>query len=396
MSDVVIVTPSAAGLLNHSIALALCLEAGGLSALLVSGSEARPHLEHIGAPIRFRCLESHSISFNRREVARMSHIQQVTDPAWCEASARELLEVVDQEQPRLLIAKNSPQVPLVSAMSKLPWAAYLTGGPMHLDASRNPIAAKIGKEALGHIQELSRKLAGISIFETPDDLVLSPHMNLIRGTPSLFPTEAQPLATNSRPFLWAGALTFDGCSAENGSAGPEYTSEIFLTFGTVCFDEQLYRRVMGALSPLPRSCAITSMHVPLESILSAEFPDASHIVTARYVPNELALRHAHVVIHHGGVGTSLAAVLAGVPQLVCPLNTSTSCQEYHADNLAEHGVARTIRPHEINPDSMRGLLDELSSPAVRDSAQRLARSTRAEHDLHSSNLAYKLMETMYV
>jgi UDP:flavonoid glycosyltransferase YjiC (YdhE family) len=75
------------------------------------------------------------------------------------------------------------------------------------------------------------------------------------------------------------------------------------------------------------------------------------VFVARYVPHSQVFPHASVVVHHGGIGTTAQALLAGKPQVVVPhfadqfdnakrlerlrVATSVPCQKYRVDRAAE-------------------------------------------------------------
>jgi UDP:flavonoid glycosyltransferase YjiC (YdhE family) len=63
------------------------------------------------------------------------------------------------------------------------------------------------------------------------------------------------------------------------------------------------------------------------------------MIAVDYAPYEQLLPHAAVVVHHGGVGTTSQALLAGVPTLIVPFAFDQSDNAEHARRL---GTSRTI------------------------------------------------------
>jgi hypothetical protein len=55
-----------------------------------------------------------------------------------------------------------------------------------------------------------------------------------------------------------------------------------------------------------------------------------------YVPLRQLLPRSSAILHHGGIGTVAAALAAGIPQLIAPLNFDNP---YHGARIAELGVA---------------------------------------------------------
>jgi UDP:flavonoid glycosyltransferase YjiC (YdhE family) len=58
------------------------------------------------------------------------------------------------------------------------------------------------------------------------------------------------------------------------------------------------------------------------------------------------------IVHHGGFGTALAALAAGVPQLLVPQGAD---QFYNSAVLTWRGVASSCRPDEVHSDLLRAL-----------------------------------------
>ncbi|HTU18473.1 MAG TPA: glycosyltransferase [Gemmataceae bacterium] len=59
-----------------------------------------------------------------------------------------------------------------------------------------------------------------------------------------------------------------------------------------------------------------------------------------YVPHSLLLPRASALVHHGGIGTSLQALAAGIPQLIVPIFLD---QPDNGRRLERLGVAATVR-----------------------------------------------------
>jgi UDP:flavonoid glycosyltransferase YjiC (YdhE family) len=91
---------------------------------------------------------------------------------------------------------------------------------------------------------------------------------------------------------------------------------------------------------------------------------------AGFVPQAEVLRRAALVVHHGGTGTVLGTLAAGLPQLVLPQGAD---QFVNADALAAAGAGGKLVGPEITADAIaeraRHLLDD---PAVREVAGKVA------------------------
>jgi UDP:flavonoid glycosyltransferase YjiC (YdhE family) len=96
-------------------------------------------------------------------------------------------------------------------------------------------------------------------------------------------------------------------------------------------------------------------------------------VTVRaWVPQAELLPHVDVVVHHGGSGTTLGALAAGVPQLVLPQGAD---QFANAEALAGSGAAVRLLPGEAGADAIA----DRAGMLLRDSGHRdAARAVAAE------------------
>ncbi|HEY1919435.1 MAG TPA: glycosyltransferase [Streptosporangiaceae bacterium] len=74
------------------------------------------------------------------------------------------------------------------------------------------------------------------------------------------------------------------------------------------------------------------------------------------------------VVHHGGAGTTTAAALAGVPQVVIP---QAYDQPYWAQRVTELGIGATCPPGTPDTSSLAEALDQVLQPSVAARAQAL-------------------------
>lgn len=104
--------------------------------------------------------------------------------------------------------------------------------------------------------------------------------------------------------------------------------------------------------------------------------DRVHVVTE--APHGALFPRVRAVIHHGGAGTTGAAVRAGVPQVVCPF---VADQPFWAERVRRLGVAaRAVPQRRLTVDRLAGALDEvLGDPGIGPRARALAEQVRTEH-----------------
>jgi UDP:flavonoid glycosyltransferase YjiC (YdhE family) len=86
-----------------------------------------------------------------------------------------------------------------------------------------------------------------------------------------------------------------------------------------------------------------------------------------WTPLHPLLASCAAVVHHGGSGTTMTALSAGVPQLVLPHGAD---QFVNADLVARHGVGRQSEPEEVDSEVLSAVLRDRS---VRDAAAATAR-----------------------
>jgi hypothetical protein len=77
-----------------------------------------------------------------------------------------------------------------------------------------------------------------------------------------------------------------------------------------------------------------------------------------YVPQHLVLPHCAGVISHGGSGTALGALAAGLPQLCLPRGAD---QFLNADAIASSGAGLALNPPEVTVEAVRVDLERLLS-----------------------------------
>jgi UDP:flavonoid glycosyltransferase YjiC (YdhE family) len=83
-----------------------------------------------------------------------------------------------------------------------------------------------------------------------------------------------------------------------------------------------------------------------------------------------------VIVHHGGAGTTAAALRAGVPQVVVP---HAADQPYWGRRMADLGVAADPNARkDLTPARLQRALERALSPGAREAAYRLGERVRAE------------------
>jgi UDP:flavonoid glycosyltransferase YjiC (YdhE family) len=208
-----------------------------------------------------------------------------------------------------------------------------------------------------------------------DELRASPY--LTRFPASLDPSPFQGTVRFSEPTGTPGALP-DWWA---GAQGPL----IYVTFGTVLgymsIAADVYRMVLAAVKDTHARVLLT-VGRRFDRALLGSVP--GQVRVEAWIDQAEVLRHADLVVCHGGSGTALGALAAGVPLVLVPLFAD---QFENARRIAATGAGLGV---EHAPDSARGSrrpIDARAAPRVTDSIhavledasfRRRARSIAAE------------------
>jgi UDP:flavonoid glycosyltransferase YjiC (YdhE family) len=163
--------------------------------------------------------------------------------------------------------------------------------------------------------------------------------------------------------------------------GREDQPLVYVTFGSVAgqFPQALpvYGVAMRAVADLPVRVLLTvGNDLDLGALPSV--PDNVHV--ERWVPQQDVLGHAAMGVVHGGSGSTLGAIAAGVPLVVVPLFAD---QPQNARRVAEVGAGLSVEPDREAPDLTTGPLHDaietvLADPSYGERARALAEELRAQ------------------
>jgi UDP:flavonoid glycosyltransferase YjiC (YdhE family) len=156
---------------------------------------------------------------------------------------------------------------------------------------------------------------------------------------------------------------------------------VYVTFGSVAgqFPQALpvYGLAMRAVEDLPVRVLLTvGRDLDLDALPSA--PD--NVRVERWVPQQDVLGHASAAVVHGGSGSTLGAIAAGVPLVVVPLFAD---QPQNAARVAEVGAGVAVVPDREAPEAALSPLREAIVELLRDESYReraaaLAAESRAQ------------------
>ena len=144
-----------------------------------------------------------------------------------------------------------------------------------------------------------------------------------------------------------------------------------VSFGTVLPTDghfpDLYRRVVDALAGVPARVLVTvGRHANPAEL--GPLPPNVHV--ERWVAQASVMPHAAAMVAHGGAGTTLAALAAGVPLVLLPLSAD---QPINARRVAELGAGLSLDGGAAGvPRLAAALARVLEAPEYRTAARRVA------------------------
>jgi UDP:flavonoid glycosyltransferase YjiC (YdhE family) len=159
---------------------------------------------------------------------------------------------------------------------------------------------------------------------------------------------------------------------------------VYVTFGSVAggmaMTAEVYRAALAAVADLPVPVVLT---VGRDADPASFGPVPAHVRVERWVDQAEVLATASAVVCHGGGGSTLGALAAGVPLVVVPLFAED--QHVNARRVAAVGAGVAA-----DPSSIRTALDTvLTEPSYRAAAAAVAEELAAQPstDLAASALA---------
>jgi UDP:flavonoid glycosyltransferase YjiC (YdhE family) len=197
-------------------------------------------------------------------------------------------------------------------------------------------------EALSRINEpLARLRWELNVREQAHDpryLTLSPR-SLDSGRPGAVRFRAPAERVEALPAWWP--------------ALPD-ASLVYVSFGSAAagngYYPKLYRETVDGLASLDVRVLLT---LGIEVDPAALGPVPANVHVERWVPQARVMPEAAAMIGHGGSGSTLAALAAGVPLGVLPLFAD---QAHNARRVAELGAG--LHLERVTPESVRALLDD--------------------------------------
>lgn len=158
-----------------------------------------------------------------------------------------------------------------------------------------------------------------------------------------------------------------------GGLGTSGDPFVYLTLGTALGSADNLRTVIDGLRPLGVPVLVaTGFRIQPGEL--GELPD--NVIAAPWLPQSEVLAHASLVVQHGGSGTTLATLAAGLPQLIVPQGADGPANGQALKHAGAGDVVFELSAEAITDSARRILADE----SYRDGARKIAAEIAAMPD----------------
>ncbi len=262
------------------------------------------------------------------------------------ATTATMLEVLGSERADLLVTDPLHLGAAIAGdLLDVPTLAFAIGLVPFMAATLHPITIGYQRE-----RWLERGL-------TPPDTKLLGQAFLDPCPPSLQVPYADVPRIPIRSVAWRGAEA----ALPPWLAEPGQRRRVYLTLGTVSFGAvEILRRAASEIATLDVDLLVAVGPNGDPAVL-AGLPGNVHV--ERFVSQAEVLSRVDLIVHHGGTGTVLAALEAGLPQLILPQGAD---QPFNADLIAGSGAGR----QQANDDYTLGSIAALAEPLLGDCPER--------------------------
>lgn len=328
------------------------------------GDTIRSHgFEAVPAGLDYTQVAARGDTDDRREIDRRVATRMFVDgpPVMLES----LRGVVADRRPDVILAdpvEDGSQV--FAEAEQIPWGTVVGGLRTGLFPGRLPFDRdeRQGRVERGNHGIVARMRAAVGLEESallPSEMPYDRTLALCMGPPSL---EAWPLSWishTSHPLRPEPHRTAPDVSPLPSL--PHDRPVVAISFGTLFGSTSQETHVVeGALA-----AGVTTVHVsPFDTGIGDE-----RLVHVPWASIDELLRSCDALIHHGGFGSTVAALWRGLPAVVVPLGAE---QPVQAERLSRVGAATVVDPDDRDPATIREAVElVLEDPLYALSARRL-------------------------
>ncbi len=246
-----------------------------------------------------------------------------------QAALPALLEVVERWRPHVVVRESAELGSLA--------AAERAGVPhVHVCIGMHEVATRFAEVIAEPLEELGR-LAGLADGQPAAALAAETVLSLVPELLDRASGELPPKAAAFQRFHEPAPVASDGRPAEWGDPGLPL---VYVTFGSVAASippfAGVFREALDALAGLD-ACVLMTVGRKLDPLDLGPLPTNAHVV--QWLPQDTVLAHAAAMLGHGGFGTTMGALAAGVPQVVAPLFSFD--QVVNGEHVASVGAGLT-------------------------------------------------------
>jgi MGT family glycosyltransferase len=217
----------------------------------------------------------------------------------------------------------------------------------------------------------ARASVGLPPIEHPLDQIRRADRVLVQ-TSAWFDFDA-PDTGNVR---YVGPELGDPAWASGAAAVPDREPLVLVAFSTTYMgQERLLRRIIRAMKGVPARAVVTTG----PSLDPKSFDAPPNVEVCASASHAELLRHASLVVTHGGHGTLVRALAAGVPVLVMPMGRDQSDNAVRAKHIgAGVRVSRHASTFAIRRAITSALADESLHANARHARDEIARESRGD------------------
>jgi UDP:flavonoid glycosyltransferase YjiC (YdhE family) len=268
----------------------------------------------------------------------------------------DLLDLVDRWRPDLIVHDTAALAgPLAGAVAHVPSAQHSLGLLLPADVYRlgeQSIAPLWERHGL-RVEPMGGSFRGPCLSIAPPDLETPVDDRFSHQIRRLRPVGFSATLDESLPG-WVADLP----------ARPT----VYVTLGTFLnSDRSVFRAALDGLSQEQLNVVVTVGRNHSADWLDPVPPNAR---VEQYIPQSALLPHCDALVSHGGSGTLLPALGAGLPQVLVPQGADNFL---NADRCEAAGAGLALRPGAVTPAAVLGAVRSvLDEPSYRNAARRLA------------------------
>jgi sterol 3beta-glucosyltransferase/vancomycin aglycone glucosyltransferase len=245
------------------------------------------------------------------------------------------------------------------------------------------VAAKAMDGVLGARVAVVRERAGLPPVKNVSTAVTERACaGLLAMSPALLPRPAdfdEKIAVTGFWELHEGGTTStveEGLAAFLGAGD----APLFFTLGSMANLEP--DRALEAAHAAIRAARALGMRAVVQLPEVEKLPPADDVFVTVRAPHAAVFPRCAVVVHHGGAGTTHAALRAGRPEVVVP---HIADQFFWADLLYRRGVApKPLPARTLDESGLTARVREARRPELQERAERLAREVERELGVESA------------